>query len=297
MNDYNLNLEFLDSTNIDKQLIGLSYFAVIDESLLNAKVVNKLLCLAEDAEPQIAEIASSIISPTVIKEHHDAVAQLVLKKLRKRDESQISIRNLEWAAKLNSKDLKIALENYLDTCTEPKHISWLVKYLPRHYPDPEQMPLLKTFLTYGDDRIVANTIEGLESINDFSTLSLFAQMLSHASHRVRSVAAGAIARANPENARQVLFKMLQRADQPEAIKAACHAIKHLADKDYLELLVPLVKNPKTAKVASKTIAWLAYEKIKPILELDAFKNCNDIKAGLASSIIELLQERYRHKGT
>lgn len=295
MDDYTLNLEFLDSTDADRQLIGLSYFAVLDESLLKELVMSRLLYLAENAESHVAEVAGSIISTTVAKREHDAVAKLVLKKLKNRDESKIGIRDLEWAAKLNSKALKIALENYLDTCTEPKHISWLVKYLPQHYPDPEQVPLLKTFLTYSDDRIVANTIEGLESINDPSTLSLFAQMLSHASHRVRSVAAGAVARANPEIARRVLFEMLQKADQPEAVKAACHAIKHLVDKDYLELLTPLLKNPETAEEASKTIAWLAYEKIKPILELEAFKNRNDIKSRLASSIIELLREQCRRQ--
>ncbi len=217
MDDYLTNLAFLDSKNEDELLRGLAFFAVFDETGLDERVINKLIDLAENAPSHIADIAGSIISQAVASREQKVVGETVLKKLAVGNEARINLRDLEWAVKLNDKKFKIALEKYLDRCTEPKHISWLVKNLPRAYPDPEQIPLLRTFLTYSDDRIVANTIEGLEFLEAPETISIFAQMLSHPSHRVRSVATAAIAQINPEEARKYLFSMLNQSDNPDSI--------------------------------------------------------------------------------
>jgi hypothetical protein len=154
--------------------------------------------------------------------------------------------------------------------------------------------LLKTFLTYSDDRVVANTIEGLESLDNPETISIFAQLLSHPSHRVRSVAAGAIARINPDQARNFLFSMLNQ-DDPDSVKAACHAIRHIKGKDFIDLVLPMLENRSTREEAAKTVAWLAYQRMAKLFTLPVFAHRNDLKSRVAASIIELLREQCRRQ--
>lgn len=295
MDDFAANLAFLNSENQDELLRGLAFFAVFDEADLSETVINRLIELAENAPPHIADIASSIISQAVANHEQKAVGELVLNKLSQGNEARINLRDLEWATKLKDRKFKIALEKYLDRCTDPKHISWLVKNLPRAYPDPQQIPLLKAFLTYSDDRIVANTIEGLESLETPETISVLAQMLSHPSHRVRSVAAAAIARINPDEARKYLFSMLNQSENPDSIKAACHAIRHIKGKGFLDLVLPLLQNRATREEASRTVAWLTYQRLNKLFSLPVFSNRNDLKSRVAASIIELLREQCRRQ--
>jgi len=294
MDDYSFNLACIESADPDKQIAGLAFFAVCNDSLLTDTAVNRLIYLAENGQKNVAEIAASVISSAVSRREREAVTSRLLKKLKKASETDITIRDLELAVKIRVEEMKTALEGYLDRCSEPRHISWLVKNLPREFPDPDQVPLLKSFLTYGDDRIVSNTIEGLEFINEPGLVGVFAQMLSHASHRVRSVAAAAISRADPENARKILFGMLHQPDRIDSIKAACHAIRHLAGKDFTDLVIPLLANEKTRDEAAKTVAWLAFRKIENIFDNDVFKNRHETKARVTASLIELLREQCRH---
>jgi hypothetical protein len=293
MDDYSINLNLLDSSDPEQQLTGLAFFAACNDNLLTDAAITRLIHLAENAQKHVSDVAASIISQAVTRREREAVARLVLKKLKTGRESEIAQRDLEWAVKIKTPEMKYALESYLDRCSEPKHISWLVKNLPREYPDQEQAALLKSFLTYGDDRIVSNTIEGLEYLNDPGLVAVFAQMLHHASHRVRSVAASAISRANPERARKILFSMLQQPENTEAIKAACHAIKHISGGDFLDLVMPLLNNRYAKEEAARTIAWLGYKKISSIFDHEALKNRHEMKSRVSASIIELLREQCR----
>ncbi|GAB4267590.1 MAG: hypothetical protein Kow0029_02180 [Candidatus Rifleibacteriota bacterium] len=295
MDDYAINFAYLKSDKPDEQMQGLAFFAVIEEKNLDEKTIERLIELAETGSAHVSDIASSIISQAVATREQHAVAELVLKKLRNANESQISLRDLEWAIKLKSEKFKIALEKYLDRCTDPKHISWLVKNLPQAYPDPEQLPLLKSFLTYSDDRIVANALEGIESLDIPETIPIYAQMLSHPSHRVRSVAAAAIARVNPQQARNLLFTMLNQKDQPESVKAACHAIRHIKSKGLMDLVLPLLQNRATRDEAARTVAFLAYQRLAKLFTLPVFANRNDLKSRVAAYIIELLREQCRRQ--
>lgn len=291
MDDYSFNLICLDSADTDRQLVGLAYFTACDDHLLTDEAMSKLINLAEHGQKHISDIASSIISLAVGKREQTALKQLLLKKLQKGNENQISLRDLEWCAKLQTKDLKHALEDYLERCFEPRHISWLVKNLPKFYPDPQQMPLLKTFLAYGDDRIVSNAIEGIEALNDPDNVSLFSRMLSHVSPRVRSVAAEAIARVSPETARKALADMLSRPEQVESVKAACYAIRHLPDHEFLDLALPLLSNRKVRDEAAKTVASLALKKISSLFAHEVFGKHADLRARVSAAIIEMLREQ------
>lgn len=291
MDDYNINLICLNSADTDRQLVGLAYFAACDDHLLTDEAMNKLIYLAEHGQKHVSDVATSIISQAVGRREQTALKQLMLKKLQKGNEGQVTLRDLEWCIKLQTKELKLALEDYLERCFEPNHISWLVKNLPKFYPDPQQLALLKSFLAYGDDRIVSNTIEGIESLNDPDNVSLFSRMLSHASPRVRAVAAEAIARINPETAHKALSDMLNRPEHIESVKAACYAIRHLPGREFLDLALPLLSNRKVRDEAAKTVASLALKNILSLFEHEVFSKHAELRARVASSIIELLREQ------
>lgn len=291
MDDYSVHLICLDSADTDRQLAGLAYFAACDDHLLTDEAMHKLVYLAEHGEKHVSDVAASIISQVVGRREQTALKQLLLRKLQKGNESQLNLRDLEWCAKLQTPELKKALEDYLERCFEPNHISWLVKNLPKFYPDPEQLSLLKSFLAYGDDRIVSNAIEGIESLNDPDNVSLFSRMLAHASPRVRSVAAEAIARVNPDTARKALSDMLKQSEQLESVKAACFAIRQIPNRDFLDLALPLLKNRKLRDEAAKTVASLALKQILSLFNHEVFEQHAELRARVAASIIELLREQ------
>lgn len=295
MDDYSLHLNLLHSKDPEKQLDGLAFFAACESDVLTDEAVNQLVFLAEHAPRHVSNVASSIISQSLANRQHNFIAAPLLHKLKNASESEIALHELEWATKLDSIAFKVALEEYLDRCSDENHISWLVKKLPLAYPDPEQIPLLTSFLTYGDDRIVSNAIEGLESIKDPTVISIFAQMLSHASARVRSTAATALARANPEKAYQALATMLKNPANTDKIKAACHAIRQLKNRDFTELLLPLLQHETVQQDVASTIATLALEKTSSLFGHRLFKNRRDLKAVVANAIIENLQKHCLQK--
>ncbi|NCB37678.1 MAG: HEAT repeat domain-containing protein [Erysipelotrichia bacterium] len=292
MDDYSTNLNNLNSDDSEKQIAGLAFFAACDETMLSDEAVGRLVKLAESAPKHISNIAASIISRSLSSKEHKVVAAPLMYKLQNAPSNEISIRELDWATKLNNPAFKKALEVYLERCDEPRHISWLVKNLPKAYPDLTMLPLLTSFLTYGDDRIVGNTIEGLENINDPAVVSIFAQMLGHASARVRSMAAEALSRVHHEKASKALAAMLQRHKDPGTIKSACYAIRQMQDSDLTELLIPLLHYPETRDEAAQTIAHLSLQKINALFFHKAIRNSHDIQKLLASSVIDLLQKSF-----
>ncbi len=290
MDDYSRHLNYLNSDDPEKQLDGLAFFAACESAMLTGEAVNRLVFLAEHAPRHVANVASSIISQSLANRQHNFIAAPLLNKLKNARESEIALHELEWATRLDTVAFKKALELYLDRCTEEKHISWLVKNLPRAYPDPEQIPLLTSFLTYGDERIVSNTIEGLENIKDPMAISIIAQMLDHASPRVRSTAAAALARANPDKAHKALEFMLKNPDDTAMIKAACHAISQLKHENFAELLLPLLQHEKVRADAAATLAAILLEETGRIFDHRLLHDRNDLKTLLARAMIDLLQK-------
>lgn len=295
MDDYSVNLGYLNSSEPEKQLAGLAFFAACEEAVMTNEAVNRLVFLAANAPRHIANVASSIISQSLANRQQNFIAAPLLHKLKNGRESEISLHELEWATKLNTVSFKKALEEYLDRCTEAKHVSWLVKHLPRAYPDPQQIPLLTSFLTYGDDRIVSNTIEGLEYIKDPMVISIFTQMLGHASARVRSTASEALSRANPEKAYHALTIMLQHPENTEAIRAACFAIRQMKDRDFTELLLPLLQHEAVREEAAGTIAQQILARVSGLFEHKVLKNRDDLKSLIAGAMIANLQKHCQQK--
>ncbi|MBF0501353.1 MAG: HEAT repeat domain-containing protein [Candidatus Riflebacteria bacterium] len=142
----------------------------------------------------------------------------------------------------SSKDLPQLIE-YLNNCRDVIQISFLTKHLGLAFASSDLLPVLMPFLKHEDDRIVANTIEGIEAIGTPTTFAVLAQILNHRSHRVRGNAAKALARHDPQIAHKIIHEMLRMRDRPHIIAAACHAIKEIRAKEFLPQLIPLVSDP------------------------------------------------------
>lgn len=132
------------------------------------------------------------------------------------------------------------LTKYLKNCQDVIQISYLVKNLGVYYPTPATLKLIVPYLSHNDDRIVANTIEGLEAIKAPQNVVLYSQLLEHKSNRVRSNAAKALASHNPEQAYKVVEKMLSGNSGNHFQISACYAIKSLQSDKYLSLLEQVI---------------------------------------------------------
>ncbi|HNV68448.1 MAG TPA: HEAT repeat domain-containing protein [Candidatus Ozemobacteraceae bacterium] len=151
-------------------------------------------------------------------------------------------------------ELRGTLLTYLAQTTDTVQISFLTKHLGLRFPDDDMLSRLLPYLKHGDDRVVANTVEGVEPMESSAAVAVLAQLLSHPSQRVRANAAKALNRHAPEKATGVLRQMLQMHDQPNFVLAACHAVRHLRHREFLPTLAGLLTDPVIASEAMKTIS-------------------------------------------
>ena len=99
MDDYGLHLGLLNSSDPEKQLAGLAFFAACDSSMLTVEAIDRMVQLAEKAPRHVANVATSIISQSLINKQQNNFAVPLLHKLKTAPESEISLQELEWAAK------------------------------------------------------------------------------------------------------------------------------------------------------------------------------------------------------
>ena len=148
------------------------------------------------------------------------------------------------------------LLEYLQTCSDVMVISFLTKNLGIHFPEENLVPTLKNYLKHPDDRVVANTIEGLEAMGKAESFVVLAQMLSHPSHRVQANAAKALARFDLAVSHDMLMKMLRQDSRPHFIIAACKAIRGTRDVHFLPQLVLLAGHELVGPDAQEAITAL-----------------------------------------
>jgi hypothetical protein len=152
------------------------------------------------------------------------------------------------------------LLEYLQSCSDVMVISFLTKNLGISFPQENIVPILKNYLKHQDDRVVANTIEGLEAMGKSESFVVLAQMLSHHSHRVQANAAKALGKFDPVVSREMLLKMLMQESRPHFIIAACKAIRGTRDCTFLPALVPLAEQELVGADACEAIIALGGRK-------------------------------------
>jgi HEAT repeat protein len=215
---------------------------------------------------------------------------LIIKKLEDRDEENISLKELEFALSLNEKKIRILLVRYLEDCGDAKQISFLIKRLPKVFPEEMDINLYKSFLTYSDERIVSNAIEGLAEIKSMDTTALFTNLLSYNSHRVRSVAARSLIKSKPQEAKKIIEKLLNSKDL-NMVKAGCHAIENIENDSFISLIIPLLNKPEIKKDALHTIAVMALKHLKIFFEKPEINEKPELKKEILEALIAEIQEK------
>lgn len=222
----------LDSETLDvvselrkNQDLGISFWS--------KKVFNKLAAATPKLPPEpLPEPPQELTQ--------EAKVDILLRKLESVDSTFVSMEVIQRLCATRDERAKAFLIQYLGKCTDSIQISFLTKNLGICFPSEELLPVLLPFLKSEDDRVTANTLEGLEGIGSPKCVAVFAQMLDHKSNRVRANAAKALTRFDKTTAHAVLKKMLSMREKSHYVISAFHAIKELREPGFLPLLEPLI---------------------------------------------------------
>jgi hypothetical protein len=163
-------------------------------------------------------------------------------------------------------DRRTILLDHLRDTDDPVQISFLTKHLGQTFSDDEMLACLVPFLKHEDDRIVANTIEGIEPIPSPAAVAVLAQMLEHRSQRVRANAAQALARHDADLARTTIVKMLRMTAQPHFVIAACRAAARLRAVEFLPHLAAAMADPLVTADAAQAISAISGDVAVELLE-------------------------------
>ncbi len=185
--------------------------------------------------------------------------ELLVRKLETVDSAFVSIEVITKLCESRDAGILQVLIQYLGRCTDVVQISFLTKNLGVYFPSEALLPVLMPFLRHEDDRVVANTIEGIQAVGSSKGIVVFAQMLDHPSNRVRANAARALFEHDPEKTFDVLSRMLQLRDKPHFAISACHAIQQLQDSRYLPLLKEWVEEDLVSESALKAVQAIGGE--------------------------------------
>ncbi|MBF0410020.1 MAG: ankyrin repeat domain-containing protein [Candidatus Riflebacteria bacterium] len=153
----------------------------------------------------------------------------------------LAINVLKKICEKKNPDSLNGLIEYLNSCNDNYQISFLTKSIGVSFPMESTLKILVPYLKHPDDRVIANTIEGIEAIASPTSFAICSRFLGHTSNRVRANAAKAVAKFDSGKAYEVLNRMLVCKSQPHLLISACYAIKELKDSRFLVPLKELIK--------------------------------------------------------
>lgn len=192
----------------------------------------------------------------------------------------------------SSKDKKAFgfLVNYLQTCRDPITISFLTKQIGINFPNEETLVVLIPFLRHEDDRVVANTLEGLSFINTPKSLVLFSQMLKHQSNRVKTEAAKGINKQDPEIAFVVISKMLDSKQASHFQISACHAAGLLQNANFIPCLEHLLFNELTFSHALEAIEKIGGKQAIEVLSSN-YQKFSDFQKNIVDKVAVKINQK------
>jgi len=203
--------------------------------------------------PEVYSSTSVPSNPETV--NNDSLSsEMLFKKLQTAQSHFVAIEILQKIMIKRVENDLVLLLNYLATAGDPIVISFITKNLGVYFPREDLIPVLVPYLKNNDERIVANTIEGLDAIDTPKCVVIFAQLLEHTNHRVRANAARAIASARPDVSGKMLIKMLEKRELPHFFLAACSAICHIPSPDYLPYLAESLSDPLLFDGSLKAVA-------------------------------------------
>lgn len=152
----------------------------------------------------------------------------------------LAMKVLKKICRNNSSQALEILTAHLKATQDPFQISFLTKNLGIHFPSDALIPLLTPFLTHADDRVIANTIEGIEAIGSPRCFEIISRFIKHRNNRIRATAAKAISGFDSKRTYEILTKMLGSKGQSHLVISACHAVAELRDPRFFPHLQNLL---------------------------------------------------------
>lgn len=179
---------------------------------------------------------------------------ILMQKLQSVASTYLSLSVITKLCESKKPEVLSFLKSYLSNCRDVVQASYLTKHIGIHFPSEESLLFLLPYLKHEDDRIVANTIEGIKGIESPTSVKAISQLLGHESNRVKSNAAIALVRYDQEKSFAVISEMLAPESDAHFKISACHAIKVLKDTKFLSLLEPALYDDLTFSCALEAIA-------------------------------------------
>lgn len=183
----------------------------------------------------------------------DLPVDILIQKLQSVASTYLSLDVIKKLCESKKPEALDFLKTYLSSCKDNIQISYLTKNIGIYFPSEENLLHLMPYLKHEDDRIVANTIEGIEAIGSPKGVVILSQLLEHKSNRVRTNAAIALGKFDAEKSFAVISKMLSPESGSHFRISACHAIKTLRDPSFLNHLEPALLDDTTFSAALASI--------------------------------------------
>jgi len=179
--------------------------------------------------------------------------EMLVEKLKSVPSTHVSIEVIRKIFESKKPEALVALKDYLKSCQDIYQVSYLTKFIGIFYPSESTLHFLLPYLKHSDERVVANTIEGIDAMGLPSGIAIISQLLDNPSARIRANAAKAIAGQKFDKAFPVIEKMLRTKDKINFVFSACYAIQIINDQRFFSLLGELLNDEITFEISLATI--------------------------------------------
>ncbi len=179
--------------------------------------------------------------------------EMLVEKLKSVPSTHVSIEVIRKICESKKPEALVALKDYLKSCQDIYQVSYLTKFIGIFYPSESTLHFLLPYLKHSDERVVANTIEGIDAMGLPSGIAIISQLLDNPSARIRANAAKAIAGQKFDKAFPVIEKMLRTKDKINFVFSACYAIQIINDQRFFSLLGELLNDEITFEISLATI--------------------------------------------
>lgn len=218
-------------------------------------------------------------------------ADILMQKLQSVASTHLSLEVIKRLCESKKPEVVNFLKAYLSDCKDVVQVSYLTKNIGIHFPSEENLLFLLPYLKHEDDRIIANTIEGIKAIESPMSLKAISQLLEHKSNRVKSNAAIALVRYDQEKSFAVIAEMIAPQSETHFRISACHAIKILKDPKFLELLEPALHDDLTFSCALEAIAAIGGQSAITLLTNNYSRIPTNKQPQVDSTIKRLVQSK------
>jgi len=236
------NLGYVNDFNVAESIKKLTQSKDIGVRFWAKKLSNAIGKYETDqANAQVASVSK------------DLPVEILIQKLKSVASTYLSLDVIKKLCESKKPEALDYLKTYLSSCKDSIQISYLTKNIGVYFPTEDNLMFLMPFLKSEDDRVVANTIEGIAAIGSHKGVVVLSQLLDHKSNRVRTNAAIAIRNFDAEKSFTVISKMLDPESGAHFRISACHAIKTMRDSRFLEQLEPALLDDTTFSAALDSI--------------------------------------------